>query len=347
MPPCTENRIRIAVTDDGGGPGRRRRSGGSSPPKTKPLPTGAEEAAQLILLPGFSTTRFITEVSGRGVGLDVVRSRVESLHGSVTCSAKPGRGLSVVLEVPLTLTTIRAVLISVVGQAHAVPQTHVQSLARIGTEEVRSVGGRDVVLLGAAPVPLVSDGGDLGYPVRDAPRAGAKIHVVVLSVGEHRAAFSVDELLAEQDLVVTNMGPRLRRVRHFSGATLLPSGRIALILNAADLLRSALQRAPGKQLAVELTAPMAEPKLLLVVDDSVTTRSLVKSILEAAGYTVLTAPDGIAAWPDLAGARSGLGRGGRRNATHGRLRSGGDDQKVAPVSKAARRSSDRARLRSR
>jgi len=92
---------------------------------------------------------------------------------------------------------------------------------------------------------------------------------------------------------------RLRRVRHFSGATLLPSGRIALILNAADLLRSALQRAPGKQLAVELTAPMAEPKLLLVVDDSVTTRSLVKSILEAAGYTVLTAPDGIAAWQIL------------------------------------------------
>jgi two-component system, chemotaxis family, sensor kinase CheA len=288
-------RVRVTVTDDGGGLDMNAIREAAARRKL-PLPTDSQEAAQLILLPGFSTTPFITEVSGRGVGLDVVKSQVEGLHGSVACSAEPGGGLSVILEVPLTLTTIRVILISVSGQVHAIPQTHVQSLVRIAAQDIRSVEGREVILQGAAPVPLVSMSEVLGSPAREVPRAGAKISAVLVSVGAQRAAFSVDELLAEQDVLVTNLGRRLRRVRHFSGATLLPSGRVALILNAADLLQSALRQARGKPVAEALTAKTAAAKQLLVVDDSVTTRSLVKSILEAAGYTVRTAPDGAAAW---------------------------------------------------
>jgi two-component system, chemotaxis family, sensor kinase CheA len=292
------DRVRIAVTDDGGGLDVNAVRDAAARRKLA-LPDNSDEAGELIFLPGFSTTRFITEVSGRGVGLDVVKSQVEALHGSVACSAKPGGGLSVILEVPLTLTTIRAVLISVGGHVHAIPQTHVQELVRIGAEDIRSVEGREVIPLGESPVPLASMSDVLGYPARERPRAGAKIPVVLVSVGEERVAFSVDELLSEQDVMVKNLGPRLRRVLHFSGATFLPSGRIALILNAADLLRSALGRAPGKPVAEELAPNAAKSKRLLVVDDSVTTRSLVKSILEAAGYAVVTAPDGAAAWQIL------------------------------------------------
>jgi two-component system chemotaxis sensor kinase CheA len=292
------DRVRIVVTDDGRGLDVNAIREAATRRKL-PLPADSDAAGQLIFLPGFSSTRFITEVSGRGVGLDVVKSQVEALHGSVACGAKAGGGLAVILEVPLTLTTMRAVLISVAGQVHAIPQAHVQGLVRIGVEDIRSVEGREVIRLGAAPVPLASMSDVLGYPAREGPRAGAKIPVVLVSVGEQRAAFSVDELLSEQDLMVKSLGPRLRRVLHFSGATFLPSGRIALILNAADLLRSALRRAPGKPVAEEFVAKAANAKRLLVVDDSVTTRSLVKSILEAAGYAVVTAPDGAAAWQIL------------------------------------------------
>ncbi len=292
------DRVRIAVSDDGGGLDVNAIREVVTRSQLS-LPAEAHEAAQVIFQPGFSTARAVSEISGRGMGLDIVKSRVESLHGSVVCSAESGRGLSVVLDVPLTLTTVRAILISVSGHVHAIPETHVQNLVRLAAEDVRLVEGREVVTLGAAPVPLVSMAEILGCPPREAPRAGAKIPVVVLSVGEHRAAFWVEELLAERDLMVTNLGPRLRRVRHFSGATLLPSGRIALILNAADLLRSALREAPEKRIAGELAAKTDVSKRLLVVDDSVTTRTLVKSILEAAGYTVLTAPDGASAWEIL------------------------------------------------
>ncbi|MGH7439959.1 MAG: hybrid sensor histidine kinase/response regulator, partial [Polyangiaceae bacterium] len=288
-------RVRITVADDGSGldvaavreAAARRRL---------PAPADAKEAAQLIFQSGFSTTRFITEVSGRGVGLDVVRGAVEALHGSVTCDAEPGVGLSVVLEVPLTLTTIRAVLVSVAGHVHAVPQSQVQGVLRIGSEDVRSVEGREVISLGDAPVPLASMATVLGFPERETAPGRAKIPVVLVRLGEQRAAFSVDEVLAEQDLVVTSLGRRLRRVPHVIGATVLPSGRIAPILNGADLLKTALRRAPGRPLATGRVAARPKPKQLLVVDDSVTTRSLVKSILETAGYAVVTAPDGVAAW---------------------------------------------------
>jgi two-component system, chemotaxis family, sensor kinase CheA len=291
-------RVRITVTDDGRGLDLDAIREAAARRKV-PFGGAGEEATQIIFLPGFSTTHFITEVSGRGVGLDVVKTQVDALHGSVNCTTERGRGVSVILDVPLTLTTIRAVLVSVAGQVHALPQTHVQGLVRIGASDVHSVEGRDVLTLGETPVPVVFMADVLGAAERPTPLAGGKVPAVLLSVGELRAAFCVDELLAEHDLVVTRLGRRLRRVAHFSGASLLPNGRIALILNIANVLRSALQGTSGRRVADELAIKKAEPKRLLVVDDSVTTRSLVKSILEAAGYDVMAAPDGVAAWQML------------------------------------------------
>jgi len=288
------DRVRIIVADDGRGlqveairqvAARRK----------LPEPADDKEAARLIFMPGFSTTRLITQVSGRGVGLDVVKSRIEALHGTVSCRLSDGPGLAVVLDVPLTLTTVRAVLLSAGGQTYALPQTSVEGLLRVGVEELRSVEGRAVLPLGGTPVPVVSLAQVLGVARPPAP-AGTKVPALLLAAGDRRAAFTVDDLVAEQEVVVTNLGARLRSVRHFSGATLLPSGRIALILNAADLLRTAFDRVAGPALAEQLAAHASEAKRLLVVDDSVTTRTLVKSILEVAGYDVQAAADGSEAW---------------------------------------------------
>jgi two-component system chemotaxis sensor kinase CheA len=287
------DRVRIVVADDGRGLETEKIREVAARRKL-PAPADDREAARLIFTPGFSTTRLITEVSGRGVGLDVVKSRIESLHGTVTCNLDHHPGLAVVLDVPLTLTTVRAVLLSAGGQIYALPLTGVERLLRVAVDDVKSVEGRESLALGGTPVPVVSMAEVLGAPSQAS--AGPSFPALMLAVGGERAVFTVDELIAEQEVVVTNLGARLRRVRHFSGGTLLPSGRVALILNAADLLRTALGRAAAPALVEQLTARVAEARRLLVVDDSVTTRTLVKSILESAGYAVQAAADGAEAW---------------------------------------------------
>jgi two-component system chemotaxis sensor kinase CheA len=262
-----------------------------------PEPADEQELARVIFQPGLSTARLITDVSGRGVGLDVVKSRVEGLHGSVDVSFAPGRGTRFTLAVPLTLTTLRVLLVKAAGQTFGLVGTTVQKLVRIDPAKVRSVEGREMLALGEVPVPLASLAETLGLPnPGGVARPEGKAPAVIVAVGDRRLAFVVDEFLAQQEVVVTGLGARIRRLRHVSAATILPSGRIAPVLNSAELLRSALQRTPAVRVAAGPQGPALAKKRILVADDSVTTRTLEKSILEAAGYEVAVAADGSAAW---------------------------------------------------
>ena len=227
----------------------------------------------------------------------MVKSRVEALHGSIDLASEPGRGTRFTLAMPLTLTTLRVLLVSAAGQIFALASTSVQKLLRVEPGDFRAVQGREMLALGGPLLPVVSLGDALGGPPRVPAPASGKQPVVVVAVGDRRMAFVVDELLDEQEVVVKGLGPRVRRTRDFSGATILPSGRIALVLNAASLVRTALGRIAGQALARRPVGIVAAPKKrLLVVDDSITTRTLEKSILEAAGYEVSTAVDGEAGW---------------------------------------------------
>ncbi|MBI4565715.1 MAG: response regulator [Planctomycetes bacterium] len=265
--------------------------------KTWPLPDEDGEAVKLIFRPGFTTAPIVTELSGRGVGLDVVKTRVESMHGTVDFSFQRGRGTRFVLTLPLTLTTVRALLVASAGHGFAFLGTNVRKLLRVGPGDLRLIEGREMVICGESPVPLSSLAAILGLPGKAARPAGAKVPVVVLMAGDMHAAFAVDELLAEREIVVKSLGARLRRVNFIVGATILPTGRLALILNAAELMRGALHQAPARPLAAAWTAPAAAAKKrLLVVDDSVTTRTLLKSILENSGFDVTAAVDGAEAW---------------------------------------------------
>ena len=261
-------------------------------------PEDERDLARLIFAPGFTTARIITGVSGRGIGLDIVRSRVDALHGSVDFSFEPGRGCRFVLSLPLTLTTLRALFVEAGGQIYALPAASVRQLARVLPSNIDSVEGREVLKLGGAPVPVVSLAGLLGG--REAPTrpAGWKVPAVVLGSGPDRTAFAVDELLSEQEIVVKSLGPRLR-VRSVAGVTVLPTGRLALILNASSLIESARSRAAGTPALREALASSRTPerrRRLLVAEDSVTTRTLVKSILEAENFEVAVAADGLEAW---------------------------------------------------
>ncbi len=265
--------------------------------KEMSIPDDDREAAQLIFLPGFSTVRIITELSGRGVGLDVVKHRVESLHGHVDFAFEPAAGTRFMLTVPLTLTTLRALLLRAGGQIFALPVTSVRRLVRVGADDLASVEGREVFLSAGPPVPVVALAEVLGLANASVERSSAKVPLVVLASGERQVAFAVDELIAEQELVVKSLGARLRRVRNIAGATVLPTGRIALILSAAELTQQVGARVSGHTLTSALSEERPQAKRrVLVVDDSVTTRTLEKSILEAAGYEVLIAVNGSDAW---------------------------------------------------
>jgi len=284
--------VEVVVADDGRGLDLEavRQQGLGEPPDERDL-------ASCIFLPGFSTASLITSVSGRGVGLDVVKSQVELLHGTIDLSFTAGQGTRFALAVPLTLTTLRALLVEAGEQTFAWASTNVQRLVRIGPDDIRMVGGREMLVNGKSLLPMASLAETLGLPATTAAGAGGKRPGLIVAAAERRMVFVVDELIAEQEIVVKGLGDRIRRVRNFSGATILPSGRIALVLNAAALIRAAMSQSVGPTPAPvpAMTGSLAR-KRLLVVDDSVTTRSLEKSILEAAGYEVVTAADGEAGW---------------------------------------------------
>ena len=285
--------VEIAIRDDGRGIDRQRIR---EEARARGLPESVEDRDLLALVfhPGLSTARALTAVSGRGVGLDVVKSQVNALHGTVGLESDAGAGTRFTLTVPLTITLIRALLVRAGGRTFAVATTQVMALRRLMPSEVRNVGGREMLAAIHGLLPLVSLSVALGLPAprRDRGQGG---FVVLVEAGTSRVAFVVDELLAEQDLVVTGLGRRLRRVANFAGCALLEDGDIALILSAAELAESALQ-APARAALIATAAREVARKRILVADDSVTTRTLEKAILEEAGYEVRLAADGHQAW---------------------------------------------------
>ena len=294
-----QGRVEIVVTDDGCGfdieaiRAKARDRG-------LPMPENDHAIARLAFAPGFTTSAKLTEISGRGIGLDVVRTAVESQRGSYDVASEAGRGSRVSLSVPLTLARLPALLVTAGGQTYAFDSAAVRGLRRVGASELRSMEGRDVLTFESIPVPVFRLADVLGQQGHGAAQVAAKFLVVIVEADAQRAGFVVDELLAEQEVVVKDLGARLQHVSKVAGATILATGRVALILNAADLLRSAFGPGLSHTSSGSTTATLSDAKKrLLVVDDSVTMRTLVKSILEASGYEVVDVADGLEAWQFL------------------------------------------------
>jgi len=261
------------------------------------VPAGDLDAAQIIFLPGLSTSETVTSISGRGIGLDVVKTRLTSMRGTVDVSFKTGQGTKFTLVVPLTLTSIRVILVEASSQVYAIDTIGVHRVLRINADDILSIEGRRVLLIAGIPVPLATLTAALGFQGSAPLVGGAKVPVVVLAAGNRLAAFLVDDLLSEREVVVRALGPRLRQVKYVSGGTILPDGRISLILNASDLIQHALSLPAAAGLPVaQAVAPRSAKKRLLVADDSITVRTLQKNILESAGYDVTAAVDGMEAW---------------------------------------------------
>jgi two-component system chemotaxis sensor kinase CheA len=195
-----------------------------------------EEMARVITRPGFSTAETVTDVSGRGVGLDVVATRVRSLGGMLEIASVPGEGTTMTLQLPQTLAIVRALLVRQSGETYALPLTHVGETVQLLPEEVGAVKGRPVAYLRDEVIPLHSLRALLGT---NGTGPAAKRPAVVLEVGEQRVGLEVDQLLGQQEIVVKGFDVAADTLRLFSGATILSDGRPALILDAGSLLAAA------------------------------------------------------------------------------------------------------------
>lgn len=251
------------------------------------------EARYLIFEAGFSTSAIITEISGRGVGMDVVREFVVGkLKGSLDVQSELGRGTVFRLTIPLTLAIIRTLLVRVGGQMFALPTASIEETLRIEPSEVIRVEGREVIRRQRRTIPLVRMRDVLGLEAVAAAE-GKKLPMVTVGFLGHRMGFLVDAFAGEQQIVIKTLGTHLRRVDNVAGVTILGAGEVVPILNVPDLMHHARQLAGmrGRQDAVVLKAESG-PKRILICEDSFTTRELERSIFEAAGYDVETATDG-------------------------------------------------------
>ncbi len=293
--------IIIRVSDDGSGldsTGILRKAeqlGIVSPQVAADL--SPEEVFNLIFHPGLSTAAELTAISGRGMGMDIVRIRVESLRGRVSVQSVAGRGTTFTMRLPVSLTRLSCILLQVGGQDFAVPSVSVWRMLKLRRDQWFTAEGRDMVIIEERPIPVISLAGVLGNAA--APEA-EEIPLMVLSSGEKYIAFQVDDLYSEQELVLKPLGPEITNAPYISGGALLGTGDVIIVLDPNDLIRGASGQ-PRIPRRIEMAADPIEEKRLrvLIADDSITTRTLEKHILETAGYEVYVAVDGAEAWERL------------------------------------------------
>ena len=256
------------------------------------------ELLEFLFLPGFSTRNSVTEISGRGVGLDVVQTMIKGVGGSVRVTTQPGHQTRFTLQLPITMSVIRALLVDIGGEPYAFPLTRIDQILTCRREQLASVEGREYVDHDGTAIGLVH-----ARDVLDVPQAGHEIDpfpVVVVSDRGQRFGMVVDAFLGERDLEVRPLDPRLGKVPDINSASLLENGDPVLIIDVEDLVRSIDSLLTGRGLspidAAREELANSRVKRILVVDDSITVRELERQLLQARGYQVDIAVDGMDGW---------------------------------------------------
>ena len=262
-----------------------------------------KEALSFIFQSGVSTSPIITDISGRGLGLAIVKEKVEKLNGALSVETKINRGTTFRIILPLTLARFRGILVRVDEHFFVIPSNHVERVMRLKTDDVKTIENRETISLDNKTVALVRMGELLDISRKTASGDPLQVlYAVVLVSADQRIAFTVDEILNEQEVLVKTLGKQLARVRNIAGATVLGSGEVVPILNVSDLMKFAVgvsatgSKAPAP---VPVEVRDTEKKSVLVAEDSITSRTLLKNIIETAGYQVETAVDGIDAFTKL------------------------------------------------
>ena len=296
-----DGRLKITVSDDGRGLDYDHITGAAIEQQIITSEDAdnfsVSERQSLIFQPGFSTAKTVTELSGRGMGLSVVREMVDKLQGTIRISSSLGTGFSISIITPVTIATHRLLLVRCQHQVFGVPLHYVEKASRIRRNDIQSLEGQPVVEFNRKPVRLASLSRVLFGTESIALSAEDSLPVLFLKSAEQKAAVLVDHLTGEDSFIIKELPKPLRNNRFFSGGFLLKDGIIGLIINPKPFMETAPSAdtvAPSGETAVEaIRDAEIHPFRILVVDDSITTRTLEKAILEAHGYHVIVAVDGV------------------------------------------------------
>ncbi|NPA29167.1 MAG: hybrid sensor histidine kinase/response regulator [Epsilonproteobacteria bacterium] len=256
-----------------------------------------KEAFMLIFKPGFSTAAKVTNVSGRGVGMDVVKSNIEKLNGIIEIESEKGKGTTLKLKIPLTLAIIQSLLVSVQEEYYAVPLASVLETVRITPDEIQSVEGRSVLRLRDEVLPLVHLA-DL-FDVERVFSMGEHAYVVIIGLAESKLGLIVDSLVGQEEIVIKSLGEYLKGIEGIAGATIRGDGRVTLIVDVGALMdmaksvKSGMQNLDAADVKTEKTKP--SDYNILIVDDSKTDRTIMRKSLEPLGVTITEATNGVEA----------------------------------------------------
>ena len=264
---------------------------------------GDPEALTLVFLPGFSTAGEVTATSGRGVGMDVVRTNVSRLHGEIDIQSEPGSGTRITIKLPLTVVISDALLVRSGGETFAVPMHAIRTILQVRPADIERAGDREHIIVERETTELVRLDRVLGLP---AGRPPVRQPVLVFRSGVRPLAVAVDELLGREDVVIKTLGGLLERVGPFAGATVSGAGRVILLVDPSRLAEAAeiarqTARAPVVARAHERGrgSEKKQARRILLVDDSISIRKFVGQMLEKAGFEVVTANDGAEALRQL------------------------------------------------
>ncbi len=283
------------------------------------------QVQSLIFAPGFSTRTFVTEISGRGVGLDVVRTNVEALKGTIQVDSLPGQGCTFRLKLSTSLATANVLIVVVEDIAYALPVEFVETAKLVSQSDIFTIEGKETILSNNQPLSVAHLRDLLELNNREwmqknrewrqenwtefnrkTPKellasTSAKMPCIVLNVGEERLGLFVDALIDEQDVVIKPQSQLLKRVRNVSGATILDTGEVCMVLNPHDLIKSVRKQVLSRTISgfrSQIETP-TQKQVILLAEDSIATRTQEKRILEGAGYEVVTAVDGLDAFNKL------------------------------------------------
>jgi two-component system chemotaxis sensor kinase CheA len=260
-----------------------------------------QDILALIYKSGISTKPVITDISGRGLGLAIVSEKVEKLGGIISVETRMNGGTTFRISLPLSLSMYRGILVKAGERLFLIPTIYVERVIRVNKENIRTVENRETIAINRDIISVVKLSDALGLNGKSnlqAPPKGGKVpdadyaEIVILKQGEIQRGFLVDEILDEHEILVKELGRQLKYVRNISGATVLGSGTVVPVINVFDLMKSGLSNRKDKSEAGEeiLTRRTAR---ILVTEDSITSRTLIRDILESSGYQVETAVDGI------------------------------------------------------
>jgi two-component system chemotaxis sensor kinase CheA len=290
------NKIELCISDDGAGIDMDRlrtvaqRDGVRTQKQLDEM--GSSELLCLAFASGVSTSREVSTVSGRGLGLAIVEQKARQLGGSVAVESRQGQGTLFRIHIPATLATARGILARIADWLFVVPVVGVDRVLRVRRDDVRMVENRETIQVEEQTVPLFHMNEVLELPFKPQRSVSEQHQVLVLGSGEGRVAFVVDSIIDEQEVLVKALGPQLVRVRNVAGVTIIGSGKVVPILNVVDLVHSATTKpARGKRPTTDAGDGVAK-KAVLIAEDSITSRMLLKNLLEAAGFYVRPTVDG-------------------------------------------------------